>query len=90
MTDRVQLIRDCLTEAFKPEQLNIEDESHLHAGHAGARAGGGHFSVTIVSEVFAEQSLIQRHRAVYSALQSLIPAEIHALSIQAKTPAELS
>lgn len=90
MTNRVQLIRDCLNNAFNPQQLKIEDESHLHAGHAGARSGGGHFSVTIISDVFAEQSLIQRHRAVYSALQSLIPAEIHALSIQAKTPAELS
>jgi BolA protein len=89
MSDRVERIRSCLTQAFQPQQLDVVDDSHKHAGHAGAQSGGGHFNVLIVSEAFAGQSLIQRHRAVYAALGELMQQEIHALSIQAKTPAEL-
>lgn len=73
---------------LQPIQLQITDDSHLHAGHAG-NTGGGHFSVFIVSETFAGLSPIKRHRLVYEAAAELLPATIHALSIKAKTPSEL-
>lgn len=71
-----------------PIQMQITDDSHLHAGHAG-NTGGGHFTVFIVSGAFAGLSLIKRHRLVYDAAAELLPSAIHALSIQAKTPDEL-
>ena len=75
-----------LTEAFSPDLLEIQDDSHLHAGHAGARSGKGHFTVHICSAAFAGQSPLQRHRMVYAALDALMQSDIHALSIQASTP----
>ena len=86
---RVDLIRQALDSGLHPEALEIEDESHLHAGHAGARDGRGHFRVTIVSEAFAGLRPLQRHRRVYQALGELMDTDIHALSIQAYTPDEL-
>ncbi len=86
---RVQQIRAALQSDLSPEALEIEDESHLHAGHAGARDGRGHFRVTIVTEEFAGLSRIQRHRRVYAALGNLMQSDIHALTIQAFTPEEL-
>ena len=85
--NRVEMIRDKLTAAFSPEQLEIVDDSHKHAGHASAR-GGGHFSVTIVSAAFADKGLLERHRMVYAALANEMQREIHALSINAYTPGE--
>ena len=85
---RVEKIRAALSEAFMPSLLTVTDDSHLHAGHAGARSGKGHFSVHIVSEIFSGQSLIARHRAVYAALGELMSNDIHALAINAKTPSE--
>lgn len=87
--DRVALIRERLITAFIPQDLNIIDDSHKHAGHAGAAGGGGHFSVMIVSEKFAGKNSITRHRMVYQAVDDLMPAQIHALSIKALTPEEL-
>jgi BolA protein len=84
--NRVEAIRAALQAAFDPVLLDIEDESHLHAGHAGARSGKGHFRVRIVSAAFAGQTPIARHRAVYAALDALMQTDIHALSIQAQTP----
>lgn len=87
--DRVALLRQRLQTALAPEQLEIEDESHKHAGHAGAReSGGGHFNVTLVSEHFRDQTPVQRHRLVYAAVSDLMPHEIHALSIRALTADE--
>lgn len=88
MTDRVSLIRERLTAAFAPSLLNVVDESHLHAGHAGAASGGGHFAVTIVSEAFEGQKLLARHRMVYEALGDAMKTDIHALSLKAYTPRE--
>lgn len=87
-TDRVAMIRDTLTAALAPQTLEIRDDSAKHAGHAGARGGGGHFAVQIVSDAFAGKSLIQRHRMVYDALAEAMQSDIHALSIQAETPQE--
>jgi BolA protein len=83
------MIRARLEQAFSPARLDISDDSHLHRGHAGAAAGGGHFSVTIVSDKFNGQSMISRHRMVYLAVNDMMPAEIHALSIRAQTPEEI-
>ncbi|HEV7489570.1 MAG TPA: BolA family protein, partial [Rhodanobacteraceae bacterium] len=80
MSGRVEAIRQRLTAVLAPETLEIEDESHRHAGHAGARDGRGHFRVRIISAAFAGQSAIARHRAVYAALGDLMQTDIHALS----------
>jgi len=85
--ERINMIRERLEETFSPQQLNIQDESHKHAGHASA-GGAGHFDVEIVADAFADKSLIQRHRLVYDALDDIMHSEIHALSIKASTPAE--
>ena len=82
------MIREKLTAALSPVQLDIIDESHLHAGHPGARSGGGHFNVTIVSDAFEGENLLTRHRMVYDALGDAMKTEIHALSIKARTPKE--
>ena len=84
----VDLIHERLNNAFNPAQLDIVDDSHQHAGHAGAAGGGGHFTVTIVSEKFRDHPALERHRMVYQAVDDLMPAEIHALSIKAYSPEE--
>ena len=66
----------------------VKDQSHLHAGHEGAKDGKGHFDVTIVSESFAGLNRIARHRLVYDALGDFMDSDIHALRITAITPAE--
>lgn len=83
---RVAIIRSRLEEAFQPEELQVKDESHKHAGHAEARDGRGHFNVRIVSERFAGTSPIERHRMVYETLDDLMKTDIHALSLTALTP----
>lgn len=88
MNTRTDMIRNHLS-ALEPERLEVEDQSHLHAGHASARAGGGHFAVLIVSQHFSGKSLLERHRMVYRALRNAMQTEIHALSIQAYAPGEL-
>lgn len=74
--------------ALDPVSIEIIDDSAKHAGHAGARSGGGHFRLTIVSPRFAGFRTMERHRLVYDALGPLMKREIHALSITAKTPDE--
>jgi BolA protein len=83
-----ELIRRALTEAFTPELLEIIDNSAAHAGHAGARSGGGHYHITIVAEAFDGKSLVQRHQLIYKALGDLMKQEIHALGINAISPSE--
>jgi BolA family transcriptional regulator, general stress-responsive regulator len=86
---RIERMRDLLLDALEPELLEIEDESHLHAGHAGARDGRGHFRVMVVANVFSGQPPLRRHRLVYQALGKLMETDIHALVIQAFAPGEL-
>ncbi|MGH8171709.1 MAG: BolA family protein [Rhodanobacteraceae bacterium] len=88
MSERVDAIRSRLTAALHPTELDIEDESHRHAGHAGARDGRGHFRVRIVSVTFEGQGALARHRAVYAALGDLMQTDIHALAIDARAPEE--
>lgn len=71
-----------------PVRLELIDDSALHAGHAGARDGGGHFRLLIVSEAFAGKTTVKRHRMVFDALDELMRSRIHALSIQSLTPDE--
>ncbi|MCF8199075.1 MAG: BolA family transcriptional regulator [Sulfuritalea sp.] len=75
--------------ALEPINIEIIDDSAKHAGHAGARSGGGHFRLSIVSPRFAGCRTMERHRLVYDALGPLMKREIHALSITAKTPEEV-
>lgn len=87
--DRVSMIREKLTKTLDPVSVEIEDDSHRHAGHAGAAGGGGHFNVSIVAKAFSGKSLIQRHRMVYDAMGDAMNSEIHALSIKAFSPDEI-
>jgi BolA protein len=83
-----ELLRERLA-SLEPDLIEIYDDSHEHAGHAGARDGGGHFQLTIVSRRFAGASRVARHRLVYQAVGDLIPARVHALAICAHTPEEM-
>jgi len=78
-----------LREAFSPESLEVQDESHLHEGHAGHRPGGEtHFRVYIVSQAFAGKSRIDRHRLINAALAAELADSVHALALHAKAPGE--
>ena len=85
-TNRVDTIEGLLREAFDPTHLLVKDQSHLHAGHPGARDGRGHFDVTIESEAFRGKRPLACHRLVYDTLGSLMETDIHALRIHAKPP----
>ena len=86
--ERPALIRARLLEALEPCEVEVRDGSHLHAGHVGARGGGGHYSVRIVSEEFGGLAPLARHRRVYAALGEMMDGPIHALAITALTPEE--
>jgi BolA protein len=83
---REQRLRQRLESRFAPSHLTIVDESHKHAGHAGAAAGHSHFRVTIVAEAFRGVPPIARHRLVYAAVDDLLQTDIHALAIEASPP----
>ena len=74
---------------LSPQDLDIVDESHKHAGHAGAADGRGHFDVLIVADAFRGKKLLERHRMVYAAVGDAMQTDVHALSIRALTPDEL-
>ena len=80
-------IEAALRTSLQPQALAVQDDSHLHAGHAGAREGR-HFSLRIVSDRFNGLSRVARHRLVYDSLHDLIPRGIHALAIDARAPGE--
>lgn len=84
-TSRVERLRTALETALHPTALDIRDDSARHAGHAGAREGG-HFHVTITTAAFKGVSAVERHRMVYAAAAELMGRDIHALSIDARTP----
>jgi BolA protein len=87
-TDRIARIEASLRAALPVVSLQVIDDSHLHVGHAGAREGRGHYRVRIVSEAFAGLRPVARHQLVYRALGTLMQTDIHALGIEALTPAE--
>jgi BolA protein len=84
---RAQRLRERLEARFAPSLLVIEDESHRHAGHAGAAGGQSHFRIRIVAEAFRGHSPVARHRLVYAAVDDLLKTDIHALAIEASAPA---
>ncbi|SFO02316.1 BolA protein [Nitrosospira briensis] len=84
----MELIREKLS-VLEPVKIEILDESPRHAGHAGAKSGGGHYLLTIVSPKFAGKSALERHRLIYTALQEMMHKNIHALSVKAYTPEEI-
>jgi BolA protein len=84
--ERIERIEAMLNEAFAPSHLLIKDQSHLHAGHAGARDGRGHFDVTIISPAFVGKAPLGRHRMIYDALGTMMETDIHALRIKASAP----
>jgi len=83
----IELLRQRLA-VLQPESIVIEDDSHLHAGHAGAR-DGGHYQLQIVAQAFAGKNTVARHRMIYDAAGDLMRGRIHALSIRAKEPGEV-
>jgi BolA protein len=87
-SNRVERLEERLRAGLAPIDLEITDDSHLHAGHAGAADGRGHFSVVIVSERFSGLPIVRRHRLVYEAVGDLMTTDIHALSILALAPGE--
>ena len=74
---------------LKPESVELFDESGKHAGHEGAKGGGGHYQLIIVAPAFTDQPLQKRHRMVYEALGTMMHKEIHALAIKAYAPEEI-
>jgi BolA protein len=84
----VERIRESLA-TLQPESLEVIDESSLHVGHEGARGGGGHYQLVIVSREFAGKPMQQRHRMIYQALGQMMRSDIHALAIRAFAPDEI-
>ena len=84
--ERIQRMQSLLEAALAPTAIEIVDQSHLHAGHAGAATGRGHFDLMIRTTSFAGKTPIQRHRMVFEALGDMMQTDIHALSIRAETP----
>lgn len=89
VTSRTERIRAILSEQLRASVVEVVDDSHLHAGHAGARDGRGHFRVRVVADAFAGLRPIQRHQLVYRALGEMMQTDIHALNIAAFTTAEI-
>ena len=86
-SSREERLRQRLESRFAPSLLVIEDESHLHAGHAGAAGGHGHFRIRIVAEDFRGLQPVARHRLIYAAVGDMLETDIHALAIEASAPA---
>lgn len=83
---RADRLRERLESRFAPAQLSVEDESHLHEGHAGAAGGQSHFRIRIVAEAFRGIPSVARHRLIYAAVDDLMKSDIHALAIEALPP----
>ena len=86
---RLERMRSRMQAALNPQELVLEDDSALHAGHAGAASGGGHYNVRIVSLQFEGLKLVTRHRLVYDSVHDMMHKEIHALAITALAPSEV-
>jgi BolA protein len=86
--ERRERLAGRLEEGLRPDHLEVIDDSHRHAGHAGAADGRGHFTALIVSQRFAGLGTLQRHKLVYEVVGDMMTTDIHALSIQALAPGE--
>jgi BolA protein len=89
MTDRIEKIRARIDATFAPSQCQLLDESALHAGHAGAASGGGHYRLHLVSALFEGKNRVARHRLVYDCLRDMMHKDVHAIAIIAVAPSEL-
>ncbi|SFU58290.1 BolA family protein [Pseudoduganella namucuonensis] len=89
METRIERIEERLRAALEPLEIKLEDESAMHAGHAGAASGGGHYQLRIVSSKFEGLKLVTRHRLVYDSVHDMMRGEIHALAITALAPSEV-
>jgi BolA protein len=85
---RIDKMRAKLSSALEPVALEIRDDSAMHVGHAGARGGAGHYTVSVTAGAFKGLGRLQRHRLVYDAIAEMMPQEVHALSINATAPDE--
>lgn len=90
MSARPDVIRERLLATFTPSECLVEDESALHAGHAGAASGGGHYRVRLISAAFEGKNRLIRHRLVYDCLADMMHKDIHALAITAIAPSEIA
>ena len=86
---RAEMVRKHLYQDLGADFVEVDDQSHLHAGHSGAAAGGSHFEVIVVAKAFEGLATLARHRLVYQALGNAMTRDIHALSIKAYTPNEV-
>jgi len=89
MSERIDKMRSLLSATFAPLECQLVDDSHLHAGHAGAASGAGHYTVRIVSDRFDGLNRVARHRLVYDCLRDMMTSDIHALNIIALAPSEV-
>jgi BolA protein len=90
MSDRITRIETLIREGLAVSHLEIEDESHLHAGHAGAKGGAGHYRAVVVSEQFTGLSRVARQRLVFETLTPMMGPDIHAFAMRTLTPTEWS
>lgn len=88
MRPTLDALRERFAAAFPDASIELDDDSHLHAGHAGAAGGAGHYTVRIVSPRFDGRATVARHRLVYDAVRDWMPHRVHALVIVARTPSE--
>ncbi|MEC4721849.1 BolA family protein [Noviherbaspirillum sp. CPCC 100848] len=88
MNERMERMHSKLVATFAPLECQLEDESHLHAGHAGAATGAGHYKLRLVSDRFTGLNRVARHRLVYDCLRDMMSGDIHALNIVAIAPSE--
>ena len=86
---RAEMVRERLYQDLGAEFVEVDDQTHLHAGHSGAAAGGSHFEVVVISKAFEGLATLARHRLVYQAVGDAMTQDIHALSIKAYTPGEV-
>ena len=86
---RAAMVRERLYQDLEAEFVEVDDQTHLHAGHSGAAAGGSHFEVVVISKAFEGLATLARHRLVYQAVGDAMTQDIHALSIKAYTPGEV-
>ena len=86
---RAEMVRERLYQDLGAEFVEVDDQSHLHAGHPGAAAGGSHFEVVVVSKAFEGLATLARHRLVYEAMGDAMTQDIHALSIKTYAPGEV-
>jgi BolA protein len=86
--DRIEELKRRIATGVSAQRVDVQDDSALHRGHAGARGGAGHYTVSVVAESFAGLDRLARHRAVYAAVGDMIPGEVHALVVRAFTPDE--